>query len=76
MSPFPEVTIILLDVSKNMLSKSNQLETKFDSSKSLILHFLQRCKWNPLSIISFASNCQVLQEFTNDFNPLIMTINE
>ncbi|CAG8700443.1 4007_t:CDS:10, partial [Funneliformis caledonium] len=72
----PEVTVILLDGSKNMLSSSNQLETKFDSSRYLILHYLQKCKWNTLSVISFASECQILHSFTKNHDSLIMTINE
>ena len=76
MTSLPEVTVILLDISINMLSSSNQLETKFDNSKYLILHFLQKCKWNTLSVISFASKCQILQDFTKDHNSLIKTLNK
>lgn len=76
MTPFPEVIIILLDVSKNMLCLSNQLETKFDSSKSLLLHFLTRYKLNPLSIISFDSTCHILKDFTEDYDSLITMLNK
>ncbi|GBB88435.1 hypothetical protein RclHR1_00150031 [Rhizophagus clarus] len=74
MTPFPEVIIILLDVSKNMLCPSNQLESKFDSSKSLLLHFLKRYKLNALSVMLFDSTCQVLQDFTEDYDSLITTL--
>ncbi|CAB4391892.1 unnamed protein product [Rhizophagus irregularis] len=76
MTQFPEVIIILLDVSKNMLCLSNQLETKFDSSKSLLLHFLSRYKLNTLSIISFDSICHILQDFTEDYDSLITKLNQ
>jgi hypothetical protein len=76
MTQFPEVIIILLDVSKNMLCPSNQLETKFDSSKSLLLHFLTRYKLNTTSVISFDSTCHVLQDFTEDYDTLITNLNQ
>ncbi|CAI2171125.1 5037_t:CDS:10 [Funneliformis geosporum] len=76
MEQLPEVTVILLDVSKNMLSSSNQLETKFDNSRYLIQYYLQKCKWNTLSVILFDSKCHILQDFTKNHDQLIMTLNE
>ncbi|CAG8531794.1 10048_t:CDS:10 [Cetraspora pellucida] len=83
---FPEVIVILLDVSKAMLAPANQLDSKLKtstikSSKVLesyftlgIIHFLKLCSWQTISCVTFASNCKVLQEFTNDHILLTETL--
>ncbi|CAG8531003.1 30316_t:CDS:10, partial [Racocetra persica] len=71
----PEVIVILLDISKAMLEPANQLDSKLKCAITGIIHFLKLCSWQTISCVTFASNCKILQEFTNDHIPLTETLN-
>ncbi|CAG8808365.1 16092_t:CDS:10, partial [Gigaspora margarita] len=72
----PEVIVILLDISKAMSAPANQLDSKLKCAITGILHFLKLCPWQTISCITFASNCKILQEFTNDHNLLTEALNK
>ncbi|CAG8463587.1 11643_t:CDS:10 [Scutellospora calospora] len=73
---FPEVIVILLNISKAMLAPANQLDSKLKCAITGVIHFLKLCPWQTISFVTFASRCKILQEFTNDHTLLTEVLNK